>query len=236
MTEKKHIPKHVVIIPDGNRRWAKNKSEKPWVGHEKASQNLEKIISTAGDLGIEYLTLWGSSLENLTKRPLLEKKALLDIYFRYFDRLINDPDLKKNKIRIRVIGRWAETFPGPLVALLKKGIEETKDHDQFHLTLCLAYSGDDEMIGAVQHIVSSGVTADQVTPDLIKSHLMTRELPSVDYLIRTGGEPHLSVGFMMWEIANAQLFFTDTLCPDFDSAAFTEAIEEFAARARRHGA
>lgn len=230
------VPRHVAVIPDGNRRWAKEKGKKPWEGHEVAAGNLEEISHMARDRGVTHLTMWGSSLENLEKRPLREKAALLDIYERYFTKLLNSDEVKNGDLRIRVIGRWKSVFPAPLVKILEDGISETEDNTVFNLTLCLAYSGDDEMLGAIQAIVDTDVAAQDITPDVLKSHLMTHDLPAVDYLIRTGGEPHLSVGFMMWDIANAQLFFSQKLCPDFGGDAFGEALDEFGRRARRHGA
>jgi len=230
------VPRHVAIIPDGNRRWAKEKGKKPWEGHEVAAQNLEEISGLARDRGMTHLTMWGSSLENLEKRPLREKAALLDIYERYFKKLLNSQEVKNGDLCIRIIGRWRSVFPKHLVKILEEGISRTADNVVFNLTLCLAYSGDDEMLGAVKSIVDENLSAPDISAAVLKNHLMTRDLPAVDYLIRTGGEPHLSVGFMMWDIANAQLFFSEKLCPDFGADAFGEALDEYGRRARRHGA
>jgi len=190
----------------------------------------------AQDEGVTYLTLWGSSRENLAKRPLREKAELLRIYSEYFERLMNSPEIVERNVRIRVIGRWRESFPSALVKLFERGIEQTSMHTAFHLTLCLDYSGDDEMLGAINQISALGGDGREMTAEDVKGALMTKDLPPVDYMIRTGGEPHLSVGFMMWDIANAQLYFTDMMCPDFDANAFGDALGEYAERARRHGA
>lgn len=230
------VPQHVAIIPDGNRRWAKDKGEDPWVGHQVAADNLEHIMRRAQDHGVKYLTLWGSSRENLMKRPIREKAELLRIYSEYFKRLMSSEEIIERGVRIHVLGRWRETFPAQLVKLFERGIQETARHTEFHLTLCLDYSGDDEMLGAINKILASQDYGEDVTPQILKAHLMTRDLPPVDYLIRTGGEPHLSVGFMMWDIANAQLYFTEMMCPDFDADAFEASLTEYAERARRHGA
>jgi len=179
--------------------------------------------------------LWGSSLENLNKRPAREKINLLRIYEEYFHRLITDPEIQEKGVRIRVIGRWREVFPQKLTKIFEKGIEATRENNHFHLTICLAYSGDDEMLSAVQEISSQNIQREEITADTIKAALMTHDMPAVDYLIRTGGEPHLSVGFMMWDIANAQLYFTEKMCPDFDADAFGVALGEYAQRSRRHG-
>jgi undecaprenyl diphosphate synthase len=114
-------------------------------------------------------------------------------------------------------------------------VEATKNYSQYFLNFFLAYSGDDEMRRAFQKVAALLKPGETVTDAMIKENLMTRELPPVDLLIRTGGEPHLSAGFMMWDIADSQLYFSDKHYPDFDEAAFREAIADYAARSRRFG-
>lgn len=134
-----------------------------------------------------------------------------------------------------MIGHWREQFPDSLKKILIQCEEETKSYDDYSLNFFLAYSGNDEMLEAVRSLISVGVSPESVSSERLKAALMTRDLPPVDYLIRTGGEPHLSAGFMMWDIADAQLYFSDKLYPDFDEQAFAESIEEYARRARRFG-
>lgn len=233
--EKDQLPRHVVIIPDGNRRWATERGLEPWEGHEAGAQNTEKLIRAARALGIKEISFWGSSLENLAKRPLAESKALLRIYETYFKKLLASEDIHKDEARIRFIGHWEEQFPASLKKVLYECIEATKNYDQYFLNFFLAYSGDDEMRKTIQKIAAVLKPGETVTDEMIKEHLMTRELPPVDLLIRTGGEPHLSAGFMMWDIANTQLYFSDKFYPDFDEAALRESIVDYAARARRFG-
>jgi undecaprenyl diphosphate synthase len=235
MTEITNIPNHVVIIPDGNRRWAKNRELSPWEGHEEGAKRTEEIVREASRLGIKNLSIWGSSLNNLTKRPLMEKKALLDIYKKYFKKLIEDSEVFETKTKINVLGRWREQFPESIKKVIEDCIEKTKDHKERTLNFFLAYNGDDEMIEAVKKIVDKVGDSKDVTADLIKDNLMTRELPFVDFVIRTGGEPHWSVGFMMWDIANAEFLFSDKLYPDFDTESFKGAISEYEIRGRRKG-
>jgi len=230
-----YIPKHVAIIPDGNRRWAKSKNLKPWEGHEAGAKNLEKLVSFALKKGIFCLSFWGSSLENLKKRPFTEKRALLDIYKKYFERLMESQEIIDEEVRINVIGRWDEQFPESLKKSIEKVIGKTKKYKTRILNLLLAYSGTDEIIQAVQNINAKYGEKTKITAKLIKDNLMTREIPAVDYVIRTGGEPHLSAGFMMWDSADAQLFFSDRNFPDFDEKEFNEALEEYARRQRRFG-
>lgn len=230
-----HLPRHVVIIPDGNRRWATERSLEPWEGHEAGAENTEKLVREARRLGVREISFWGSSLENLTKRPLAESKNLLRIYETYFKKLLTSEDIHKDKAKIRFIGHWEEQFPEALKKVLYECQEATKDYDQYFLNFFLAYSGDDEMRLAFAKVAKILSPGEAVTDQMIKESLMTRELPPVDLLIRTGGEPHLSAGFMMWDIANTQLYFSDKYYPDFDEKAFAEAIRDFGERGRRFG-
>lgn len=229
------LPRHVVIIPDGNRRYAKARGEEPWRGHEAGAKNTENLIREARRIGIRELSFWGSSLENLAKRPMAESKALLGIYETYFGELLTNEDIYKDKARIRMIGRWREQFPEGLKKLLIECEERTKGHDQYFLNFFLAYSGDDDMRQAFATIAKTHPQGAPVTDAEIKNALMTKELPPVDLLIRTGGEPHLSAGFLMWDIQNSQLFFSERLFPDFGPESFREAVEAYAARERRFG-
>ena len=226
------IPHHVVIIPDGNRRYAKSLGREPWYGHELGAKNTENLIKKAHALGIRELSFWGSSLENLKKRPLEETRALLRIYETYFKELLRNTDIHESKVRVRLIGRWREQFPEGLKKILFEIEEATREYDQYGLNFFLAYSGDDDMLQAVKAL---SLSKDEVTRESLKAALMTAELPPVDYMIRTGGDAHLSAGFMMWDTANSELFFSDLLYPTFEEKAFEEAILDFGKRARRHG-
>jgi len=230
-----NIPNHIVIIPDGNRRWAKTKGLKPWQGHEEGAKNLEKLVRYALKRGVHSLSFWGSSLDNLKKRPLSEKRELLDIYSRYFTKLIGSDDIYDNEVRINVIGRWEEQFPNSLKKIIQEGIKKTKHFKKKILNFMLAYSGNDEMLQAIKNITQNCKPGTKITESLIKENLMTRNIPAVDYVIRTGGEPHLSAGFMMWDIADAQLYFSGTNFPDFGEKEFGEALDEYARRQRRFG-
>lgn len=230
-----YLPRHVVIIPDGNRRFAAKRGWEPWKGHEAGAENTEHLIREARRMGIRELSFWGSSLENLKKRPVVESQALLTIYEQYFKRLLANEDIHKDRVKIRFIGHWEEQFPASLKRVLHDCLFATKDYDQHFLNFFLAYSGDDEMRLAIGKIAATLRPGEVVTNDLIKTNLMTADMPPVDLLIRTGGEPHLSSGFMMWDIANAQLYFSGKYYPDFNEADFREAIAEYVARERRFG-
>jgi undecaprenyl diphosphate synthase len=232
----KNIPTHVAIIPDGNRRWAKKRGLKPWEGHEAGAKNLEKVLRVSFDLGVKYITFWGSSLDNLRKRPFREKRALLDIYRRYFLKLTDSEDIHKNEVKINVIGKWEDQFPNSVKKVIRKCIDQTNKYQKYFLNFLLAYSGDEEMVEAVNQIVEKFKgKVKRITSRMIKEHLLTKNLPPVDLLIRTGGEPHNSTGFMMWDTANAQLYFSEVFWPDFDEKKMREAIMDYSRRARRFG-
>ena len=233
--EKNSIPNHVVVIPDGNRRWAKERGLKPWKGHEAGAENTEKLLQKALELGIKCFSVWGSSLENLKKRPVEESRELLRIYEEYFTKLLKGEEIHKNQVRINFIGHWEEQFPQSLKKVLYDCLEATKDYSKNALNFFLAYSGDDEMANAIKQIIKKGVSAESITPEMIKENLMTKSLPAVDFMIRTGGEPHLSAGFMMWDTANSQLYFSEKYYPDFNGKEFEIAIEDFSQRGRRLG-
>ena len=232
---KNSLPNHIAIIPDGNRRWAKKKGLKPWDGHEEGAKKIEELARAALNMKIRNISFWGSSLGNLERRPLKEKRALLGIYERYFRKLIDSKEVHDNEARINVIGRWREYFPEKLKKILEEGIERTKNYKKFTLNFFQAYSGDDEMLEAVKKIVNKFREEAEITRKTIKENLMTKDLPAVDLLIRTGGDPHLSAGFMMWDIADAQLYFSDEFFPEFGAERLKEAVEDYKKRERRMG-
>ncbi len=235
MKQEKNIPNHVAIIPDGNRRWAKERNLPPWEGHAAGAANTELLVRKARELGVRELSIWGSSRENLQKRPVEERRALLRIYETHFTRLLESDDIHTDKVRIRFIGRFDEQFPDSLKQIIHRLEEATRDYDRFFLNFFLAYSGDDEMLQAIRSMIDSGMKSSEVESKTLQEHLMTRELSPVDYLIRTGDEPHLSVGFLMWHIQNSQLYFAKEYYPDFSPEVFEQAVFDFSERERRFG-
>lgn len=235
--QKIEIPNHVAIILDGNRRWAKKRGYNPWIGHKYGAKKVEEILKAALDLKIPYISLWGSSLDNLAKRSKKETSFLLEIFKKEFIKLAKDKDIHKNKVRIEVLGRWKEMFPEEVKQSIQQAINKTKNYNNIFLNFFLAYSGIDEMMQAIKNIVNLARNKKdlKITPQLIKNNLFTYDLPPVDYLIRTGGEPHLSCGFMMWDIADTRLYFSDKLWPDFTKEDFICAIKEYKKFKRRFG-
>jgi tritrans,polycis-undecaprenyl-diphosphate synthase [geranylgeranyl-diphosphate specific] len=235
------IPNHVAIIPDGNRRWAKKKSLASFVGHQiafsghqKGASSAEEIIKKALEMKIPYLTIWGSSLDNITKRSKSEVNCLFKIFKEEFEKIIKEEKIHKNKVRIEVIGKWREYFPESTKKAIEEAIEKTKKYDKYFVTFLMAYNGTDEMIDCIKKIKEKGGEVNEKT---VMDNLWTKDLPPVDLLIRTGCEndPHLSAGFMMWHTAYSQLYFTNKYFPDFKEKQFEEAIENYTERDRRKG-
>lgn len=235
----KNIPKHLAIIPDGNRRWARKKGLQPWMGHQVGIKALEKILLKAQELKIPYFTFWGGSWDNLTTRSRIEINFLCKLYTKYFKKAVTDKRIHQNKVKINVLGRWQEILPKATQRAIEAAREATKNYNQYFLTFLLAYNGTDEMRECIQKIskLSNPNTITKVTPKLIKENLWTKELPPVDLVIRTGceGDPHISAGFMMWDIANSQLYFSQTFFPAFTPEEFEKIIKDYACRQRRFG-
>jgi undecaprenyl diphosphate synthase len=222
---------HVAIIPDGNRRWATARNKFPWDGHREGVKAFEKVLARALELDIYCLTFWGMSKDNISKRAVREVKYLLAAFSRTLMAMSKSVELKKNDVKVSILGDWRNQFPKALVKLGEKTIEETSDRKKHILNLLFCYDGKSEMIEAFEKARQS--KKDVTSP---KDFLMTRDLPPVDLVIRTGGDPHLSAGFMMWDTADAQLSFSDKLWPDYTAEDFAAAVNEFRHRPRRYGA
>lgn len=237
--DSKNLPKHIAIIPDGNRRWAKNRGFLPWVGHKEGIKSFEKILERIVELKIPYITFWGSSWDNLTKRSGTEVKVLFEIFTKHFKRIAEDKRIHKDKVRVSVFGRWREILPKKTQEAINKAIKTTENYRGYFLTFLLAYNGADEMENCIQKIAdNSKGEKTKITKELIKENLWTKDLPPVDLVIRTGcdGDPHNSTGFMMWDTAYSQFHFTKTFFPDFSVKEFEEIIKDYTGKERRRGA
>lgn len=235
-----NLPNHIAIIPDGNRRWAKKKGMARFLGHKSGAEITEDILKTAFDLGVSYVTLWGASVDNITKRPKIEVKYLLDVFEKYFLKLAESSEVHKRKIKVNALRRWEELFPIRVKKAIQKAIEATKNYKGKELTILLAYSGLDEMTEAIKQIVFRQAQDKQsaktkIDASLVKKYLWTKDLPWVDLVIRTGGDPHWSSGFMMWHTTDSQFYFTETLWPDFNEKELEKALTDYTQRERRKG-
>ncbi|MDP3734873.1 MAG: polyprenyl diphosphate synthase [bacterium] len=237
-----NLPNHIVVVPDGNRRWAKKRGWPSFFGHREGAKTTGKILEAALDLKIPYFTFWGTSLDNVTKRPSSEVKFLLNLFERDFKKLIKDKKIYQNGVKVNVFGRWEKLFPEKTKKAIKEAIEKTKNHKNCQLTFLLAYSGVDEMASAIQRIakIKNQNAKIKIDEKLIKNNLWTKDLPAVDLMIRTGGErqgwSHFSSGLMMWDMADAQFYFTKNLFPDFSVAEFKKVIAQYSQTKRKMGA
>lgn len=225
-----NIPTHVVIIPDGNRRWARARGWLPYVGHRKAinSNKLESMFEECKEFGIKYLSFWGFSTENWDRDP----KEIKEI-FNIINKML--PKLKdyfhKNKVRFRHLGR-KDRLPNELMKTMRDLENETKMYKNLNFQLCLDYGGRNSIVEAVNRILKEGLT--EVTEQDLVSHLESSELPDPDLIIRTSGEKRTS-GIMAFEGVYAELYFTNVMFPDFDANEFQRAVLDYSARTRRFG-
>jgi len=228
------VPKHIAIIPDGNRRWAKKRGLKPWEGHLKGIGDFAQDIAwTAFDAGVEHLTIWGGSYDNLTKRSKIEIRMLNEAYRRFVRATLEDEKIYKRGVRVIFLGEWRKVLEAETIELINKIQSSTKNHKNYHLTVLVAYNGDKEMLYALNAILKDKPKS--ITPKIVKSHLWTAALPPVDLVIRTGDKPHLSAGFMMWDVQYAELYFSKKMWPDFTKKDLLTAIKEYSSRERRFG-
>jgi len=228
-----YLPNHIAIIPDGNRRWAKKKNLPSFFGHREGAKTTEKILTTAIKLGIPCLTFWGASINNVTKRESREINFLFKLFTAYFKKIAKAKLIHQNQVKIQVLGLWPKYFPKDCQEAIRGAITATKDYSKHRLTILLAYNGTEEMVAIIKKIIKNPPA--EITDEIIKSNLYTKDLPPVDLVIRTGDEPHLSAGFMMWDIADAQLYFSKNMWPDFSEKEFLQTIENFNKTERRLG-
>jgi undecaprenyl diphosphate synthase len=231
---KENLPQHLAIIMDGNGRWAKKQGFLRTLGHESGTKSVKKVVETCAQLGIKNLTLYAFSTENW-KRPEIEINTLMKILINSLKKELST--LQKNNIRLCTIGETSKLPAGAQNKLLEV-IEKTKDNTLMNLTLALSYGSREELINAIKKISSKVknniISADSIDESIINEHLYTRNLPEVDLLIRTSGEHRIS-NFLLWQIAYAELYFTDVLWPDFTESDLYEAIISYQKRERRFG-
>ena len=229
-----NLPKHLAIIMDGNGRWAKQKGFLRAFGHENGTKSVKKIIEACAKLEIEFLTLYAFSTENWN-RPKLEVDTLMKVLINSLKNELKT--LQENNIKLNAIGNL-DLLPNSAQKELLSVIDKTKDNTNMTLTLALSYGSREEIISAVKNICdkvkNNIISIDSIDDSIINEHLYTRNLPAVDLLIRTSGEHRIS-NFLLWQIAYAELYFTDILWPDFKEEDLYEAIISYQKRERRFG-
>lgn len=228
------IPTHVAIIMDGNGRWAKKRLLPRNMGHRQGAKVLEQICRDASDLGIKYLTVYAFSTENW-KRSVEEVTGIMNLLRSYLTNCVERAS--KDGMRIRVIGDRS-ALDADIVAMIENAERETAGFDKLDFTIALNYGGRDEICRTVKKIakkVQDGVlSVDDITESEIQKYLDTADIPDPDLLIRTSGELRLS-NYLIWQLAYAEFYFTDTLWPDFNKESLKEAIRYYNGRDRRFG-
>ena len=228
------LPKHLAIIMDGNGRWAKQQGLLRALGHESGTKSVKVIIESCAKLGIEFLTLYAFSTENWN-RPKLEVETLMKVLINSLKKELKT--LQQNNIKLNAIGNL-EKLPTSAQRQLLDVIDKTKNNTQMTLTLALSYGSREELVNVVRNICTKVknniISLDDIDDSIINEHLYTQNLPDVDLLIRTSGEHRIS-NFLLWQIAYAELYFTDILWPDFKEQDLYEAIISYQKRERRFG-
>ncbi len=227
------LPRHVAVIMDGNGRWAQKRHLPRIAGHRSGTQSARTTIETCARLKIEALTLYAFSVENW-RRPKTEIDFLMALLREYLRKEM--PLLQKNEIRMRFLGRLDE-LPAAVQKDAREAMEKTAGNKGMELCVALNYGGRAEIVDAMNAILSERNghgTPHKVTEEQLSRHLYTQGLPDPDLLIRTSGEMRVS-NFLLWQIAYAEIFVTETLWPDFNRARLLEALLEYQKRERRYG-
>lgn len=222
--------KHVAIICDGNRRWAKEKGKPAVFGHKYAfSHTFDSLVDKAREIGLPYLTFWIFSTENWN-RAKNEVSALLKLFRKGFSQ---SKKYEKKNIRLKYIGDIGK-FDEDIKEGLENLVRKTKNNTGLTVTFGINYGGRDEIVRAIKKIIDKGLEIDEINMDNFGEFLDTKNLPDPDFVIRTSGEQRLS-GFMPWQSTYSELYFPETKFPDFDGEKLEEAISEFEKRQRRFG-
>jgi len=224
------LPQHVAIIMDGNGRWALSRGLPRVAGHKAGTENLRRVIRATAEFGIKYLTIYAFSTENWG-RPAEEVQGLMGILRDVIDNELNE--LHKEGVQLRHIGRLEHLDP-KLQARVLRAIDLTKNNDRLVLNIAWNYGGRDEIVCAIEKIIKDGISAEDVTDELVSRYLFTAGVPDPDLVIRTSGELRIS-NFLIWQAAYSEWYVTPTYWPDFDKEEYRRALVAFASRDRRYG-
>jgi len=229
-------PQHIGVILDGNRRFARKKGLDAKEGHVFGAQKVEELLNWSWKIGIKIITIYAFSTENFSRAPE-EVKRIMELLVEKLHRLKNEPLIVKNKVKVKVIGR-RETLPDKINKSIDEIEESTKDYDNFQLNIAISYGGRAEIVDAVKKVIEkvqkNELSLEEVDEKLIGEHLYTKGLPDPDLIIRTSGEERLS-GFLLWQSAYSELYFTDIYWPAFRKIDLWRAIRIYQQRERRYG-
>lgn len=229
-----NTPNHIAVIMDGNGRWAKNKGMQRIFGHKNALTAIRETADAAEELGVKHLTLYAFSTENWN-RPKLEVEALMSLLVTTLKKEL--PEFQRKNVQINAIGNLTK-LPNKAQKTLNEVIEATKNNTKSILTIALSYGSREEIVNAIKNIskkvVNNEIEIEKIDDKIINNHLYTFNLPDVDLLIRTSGEKRIS-NFLLWQIAYAELHFTNVLWPDFRKEHLYDAVLDYQNRERRFG-
>lgn len=221
---------HLAIVMDGNGRWAAQQEKNSAAGHKAGAENIFDIVREVSAHDIKHLTLYAFSTENW-QRPPHEVSYLMELMSHYVHREIDR--LHEHGIRLHVVGDLSRLQPS-LRSKIDDAINQTSENSTLNLYIAFSYGGRQEIVEACRKIINTDINSDEVTPEIFAQHLYNVNMPDVDLFIRTSGEHRIS-NFLLWQIAYAELYFTDVLWPDFDQKELEAAINEFNNRKRRFG-
>ncbi len=236
----KPLPKHLGIILDGNRRFARSFGLNTWMGHEFGAKKAHDVLEWCLDLGVPHVTIWVFSTENFDRDPQ-EVSYLLELFVREANQLAIDPRIKRHRVRVKIIGQ-RHKFPPSVLNALEELERSTREHDGMLLNIAIGYGGREEIVDAVQRLMQTasdeGRTIAELADNLsmadIDRFLYTAGIPDPDFVIRTSGEVRLS-GFLLWQAAYSEYYFCDALWPDFRRIDFLRALRSYQGRERRYG-
>ena len=230
----KKLPDHIAMIMDGNGRWAKKQGLFRSKGHESGTKAVKEVVEGCAKIGVPFLTLYAFSTENW-KRPKMEVNALMSLLISSLKKELSD--FQKNNVKVNAIGD-IESLPKKAQKVLSEVIETTKTNTKIILTFALSYGSREEIVNTIKNIskkvVNNQLQIEEIDENVINNHLYTFNLPDVDLMIRTSGEHRIS-NFLLWQMAYAELYFTNILWPDFRRSDFFDAIIEYQNRERRFG-
>ena len=221
---------HLAIIMDGNGRWAKERGLSRSDGHRAGAKNIAKVVDAAREFGIKYLTDYAFSTENW-KRPADEVRVLMELIKEFTTDML--PEMMKNNVRLRTIGRTSDL---PLLSrmALQKAIDTTAENDGFTLNIALSYGGRAEMIDAMNKMLKERKSDEPLTEEEFRNYLYAPDIPDPDMMIRTSGEMRIS-NFLLWQLSYSELYVTPVYWPDFSKEDLAKALENFSSRDRRFG-
>lgn len=222
--------KHIAIIMDGNRRWAKSNGLPSAMGHKKGADSLKTVLKACNDFGVKYLTVYAFSTENWNRKPE-EVEFLMDLLAKTLQNELDE--MNAGNVVINFIGDLTK-LSTKLQKILADSMETTKNNTGVNLQIAFNYGARDEMVHAVKSIIKDGLNPDDITEDTISNYLYTKNIPEPDLLIRTGGEMRIS-NYLLWQIAYSEIYITKQFWPEFDKNSLALAIEEFHNRQRRFG-